>query len=145
MTAKRRPPRKSASRAARSPRRQDAGAAGSARKRALEAAVNRRNPTPEDVEEVRQVVSRAIRRLNVLETLILGAAVVIALAGGWLGALLAHSVVGLPVRTTWMVLSLLLFVIPGVLAWTMEKRRRRQSRAEADAAAHEDPTGDRDG
>ncbi len=97
------------------------------------------------MEAARQVVSRAIRRLNVLETLILGVAVGIALLGGWLGALLARSAFGLPLRTTWMVLSVLLFVVPAVLAWTMERRKRHRARMEADAAAREDPTGGQDG
>ena len=88
----------------------------------------RRSPTPEDVQAAREVVSRAIRRLNLLETLIMGAAAVVALLGGWLGALLARSAFGLPLRTTWMVLSLLLFIVPAVVAWTMERRRRREAR-----------------
>lgn len=88
----------------------------------------RRSPTPEDVQAAREVVSRAIRRLNLLETLIMGAAAVVALLGGWLGALLARSAFGLPLRTTWMVLSLLLFIVPAAVAWTMERRRRRETR-----------------
>ena len=90
----------------------------------------------------KRFVSRAIRRLNVLETIIMGAAVVIALVGGWLGALLAYnSAFGLPLRTTWMVLSVLLFVVPAALAWTMERRRPPRGRAEkADADALRQPT-----
>lgn len=84
-----------------------------------------RGPTAEETREAREAVSRAIKRLNVLETIIIGAAVVIALGGGWLGALLARSVFELPFRTTWMVLSLLLFVVPAAIAWTMERRGRR--------------------
>ena len=98
---------------------------------------DRRNSTPEDVQAAREVVSRAIKRLNLLETLIMGAAVIVALVGGWLGALLARSAFGLPLRTTWMVLSVLLFVVPGALAWMMERRKRRQARDEADTAARE--------
>ena len=112
----------------------------SAKKRAA-----RRSTTPEDVEAAREVVSRAIRRLNLLETLIMGAAVVVALIGGWLGALLARSAFGMPMRTTWMVLSLLLFVVPGALAWTMERRKRREARRKADAADRDNPTGGHDG
>lgn len=93
------------------------------------------NRSPADIEAARQAVSRAIRRLNLLETILMGAAVVIALFGGWLGALLAGSAFGLPMRTTWIVLSLMLFVIPGALAWWAERRKRRRARTEADAAA----------
>ncbi len=113
----------------------------SPRKRASGTAPERPNPPREDVEAAREVVSRAIRRLNMLETVIMGAAVVVALIGGWLGALLARSALGLPLRTTWMVLSLLLFVVPGALAWTMERRKRREARGKADAAARDDPNG----
>ena len=97
------------------------------------------------MEAARQVVSRAIRRLNLLETLIVGVAVGVALLGGWLGALLARSALDLPLRTTWMVLSVVLFVVPAALAWTMEIRKRNRADADADAAAREDPTGGHDG
>ena len=84
----------------------------------------RRDPGEEETRVARAVMNRAIRRLNLLETILLGAAAIAALAGGWLAALLARSAFGFPFRTTWLVSSLLLFVIPGALAWTMEKRGR---------------------
>ena len=145
MSAKKRGARKSGAGRARTPRRRDAGAARPARTRSSGSSPDRRISTPEDVQAAREVVSRAIRRLNLLETLIMGAAVVLALLGGWLGALLARTVLGLPLRTTWMVLSVLLFVVPGALAWTMERRKRRQARREADAAARDNPTGGHEG
>ena len=78
----------------------------------------------EDTRAARMVMTRAIRRLNVLEWLLLGAAAVASLAGGWLAALLGRSALGLPFRTTWMVASLLLFLIPGGMAWVAERRSR---------------------
>ena len=70
---------------------------------------------------VRQVMSRAIRRLNLLEAILLGAAAVAAVAGGWLAAYLGRGAFGWPFRTTWLAASVLLFAIPGVLAWTMDR------------------------
>ena len=103
------------------------------------------NASREDVEAARRVVSRAIRRLNVLEVVITSAAVIIALVGGWLGALLARGLVGLPLRPTWMVLSVVLFVIPAALALTMDRRRRRAARGDGDAPVRDNPNEGGDG
>ena len=84
----------------------------------------RHDPGEEETRIARDAMNRAMRRLGVLEAILLGAAAIAALAGGWLAALLARSAFGFPFRTTWLVSSLLLFVIPGVLAWTMGKRGR---------------------
>ncbi len=88
-----------------------------------------RRRTPEagaqDARAARKVMNRAIRRLNVLEWLLLGAAAVASLAGGWLAALLGRSALGLPFRGTWMTASLLLFLIPGGIAWAAERRSRK--------------------
>lgn len=70
---------------------------------------------------VRQVMSRAIRRLNLLEAILLAAAAVAAVAGGWLAAYLGRGAFGWPFRTTWLAAAVLLFAIPGVLAWTMDR------------------------
>ena len=86
-----------------------------------------REPGADDARAARAVMNRAIRRLNVLESLILGAAGLAAIAGGWLAALLSRSAFGFPFRITWLASSVLLFVIPGALAWTMERRGRRQA------------------
>jgi len=79
----------------------------------------------EDARAARKVMNRAIRRLNVLEWLLLGAAAIASLAGGWLAALLGRSALGLPFRGTWMTASLLLFLIPGGIAWAAERRSRK--------------------
>lgn len=145
MTAKRRSPQKSGTRRARTAGRKGAGGARLARKRASGTVPERSKVAPEDVEAARRFVARAIRRLNMLETVIMGAAVIIALVGGWLGALLAHNALGLPLRTTWMVLSVLLFVVPAALAWTMDRRKRREERKKADADARDNRGGGHDG
>jgi len=64
----------------------------------------------------------AIRRLNVLEYVILGVAMVLALLAGALAALVVGSVTGAPFRLTWTLSSLLFFVVPG---WIVFKRERR--------------------
>ncbi len=78
----------------------------------------------EDARAVRKVMTRAMRRLNILEWILLGAAAVASLVGGWLTALLARAALGLPFRATWMIASLLLFLLPGAMAWTAERRGR---------------------
>ena len=79
----------------------------------------------DDARAAREVMNRAIRRLNVLEWLLLGAAAIASLAGGWLAALLGRSALGLPFRATWMAASLLFFLIPGGIAWAAERRSRK--------------------
>lgn len=71
----------------------------------------------------REVTSRAIRRLDLLEYLILLVALVLSLAGGALVAWIFHSWLGFPFRLTWLVGSLLLFVVPGGFVYLREIRR----------------------
>ena len=76
----------------------------------------------------REVTSRAIPRLDVLEWVIFAAAAVLAVVGGALVALLLAGPLGLPFRTTWLVASVVLFVIPGTIALiTMRREERRRS------------------
>lgn len=78
----------------------------------------------DDTRAARKVMARAMRRLNVLEWILLGAAAIASLVGGWLVALLARAALGLPFRATWMIASLLLFLCPGAMAWAAERRSR---------------------
>lgn len=64
-------------------------------------------------EGTRKDLNRAIRRLGILEWVILTAAAALALGGGWLTAWLLQGW-GFPFRVTWTVASVLLFGIPGV-------------------------------
>lgn len=82
-------------------------------------------PDPADVEAVRAALKRAARRLNILELIILGAAIIASVAGGWLAALLAGKAFGFPFRATWVGASLALFAIPASVAFLVEKRRQR--------------------
>jgi predicted lysophospholipase L1 biosynthesis ABC-type transport system permease subunit len=74
----------------------------------------------EDAEErlkTLKVTRRAIRRLAVFEWVVLGAAVVAAVVGGALSALLMNDAFGLPFRPSWIAASILLFVVPGLFVW----------------------------
>ena len=96
-----------------------------------------REPGAEDARAARKVMNRAIRRLNVLEWLLLGAAAIASLAGGWLAAVLGRSALGLPFRGTWMTASVLLFLIPGTIAWMAERRSRRAEAGTDSVQDHE--------
>lgn len=86
-------------------------------------------PSEEDrmkAEEARRIADRAIKRLNILEYLILLAAVVLALLGGALVAWVLAESVELPFRVTWAIASLLLFIIPGGSVYLRELRRGKR-------------------
>ncbi len=70
----------------------------------------------------RRMMETAIRRLNVLEYVILGVAMVLALLAGALTAWMVEGVAGAPFRLTWALSSLLFFVVPG---WIVFRRERR--------------------
>jgi len=80
--------------------------------------------------ETRKDMERAIRRLNVLEYVIMVAAVLVALAGGGLVAFLLSAGSDLPLRPTWAVISLLLIVIPAAAVFGRERRRTAREKAE---------------
>lgn len=77
-----------------------------------------------------EVASRAIRRLDILEGVMIGGGAVLALIGGGLVAGLMAGVAGLTFRTWWMIVSLVLFVVPGGIAIM---KIRRDERADARA------------
>ena len=100
-------------------------------------------PDPADVQAVRAALNRAARRLNALELIILCAAAIAALAGGWLAALLAGKAFGFPFRLTWVGASLALFGIPALVAFLIEKHRQEtQAKAARDKT---DQSPERDG
>jgi hypothetical protein len=78
----------------------------------------------QDVEVAREVMSRAIRRLNVLEYLILLLALGLALLGGALVAWIVSTAAGLSFRWIWAGASLLLFIVPGGIVYLRELRSR---------------------
>ncbi len=72
--------------------------------------------------ETRRMMETAIRRLNVLEYLILGVPMALAFLAGGLAAWLVGNVTGAPFRLTWALSSLLFFVVPG---WVVLRRERQ--------------------
>jgi predicted lysophospholipase L1 biosynthesis ABC-type transport system permease subunit len=92
----------------------------------------------------REEMDRAIRRLNVLEYLILGVVILLALAGGAAVAFLLSAGTDLPFRATWAVLSFLLLVIPGVLVFGRDRRRERGRRKGRDDEGNTNRAGSED-
>ena len=75
-----------------------------------------------DMGPARAAMNRAVRRLGVLELLLLLVAAVGALAAGALAALLLRESLGLPFRPVWWVSSLVFFLVPGTLAFARARR-----------------------
>jgi len=99
----------------------------------------------EAAEMARVVARRAIRRLDILEWVIFFAGAALATLGGALAAWLLSAVAGWDFRTTWIVASLVLFVVPGTIAVIQIRREERADAvraAEARGGARE--TGDRE-
>jgi uncharacterized membrane protein len=82
-------------------------------------------PRPPDGDQAfdgtREEIERAIRRLDALEWVILGAALAFALGGGALVAAMLSAGTGLAFRPTWIVLSLALLVVPGGIVLIRER------------------------
>ena len=91
--------------------------------------MSRRPSADERAAQVtREVAARAIRRLDILEWVILAGAGVLAAAGGALVAWMLATPLGWPFRTTWVVASLLLFGVPGLVAMRRLRRDERLRR-----------------
>ena len=86
-----------------------------------------------------EVAKRAIRRLDILEWVILLGAGGLATGGGALVAALVAEPLGVPYRSAWMGLSLFLFVVPGAIVLL---RHRREERASAEESARNDGPSD---
>ena len=70
-------------------------------------------------------MERAIKRLDLLEYLLIGGAMILALIGGAIAAYLITAESDLPFFATWVVVSLVLFVLPGGIAiWSQRQNGR---------------------
>lgn len=69
----------------------------------------------------RRMMATAIRRLNALEFVILGIAMVFAMVAGWISAWLLEILVDAPFRISWSVTSLLFFAVPGAIVLRRER------------------------
>ena len=85
--------------------------------------------------EVRKIAARAVRRLNVLEWVILAAAAFLAMLAGALAALMLRTALELPFRPTWIVASLVLFTVPATISY-LRARRMERGRAERTRTTH---------
>ena len=75
------------------------------------------------------VANRAIRRLDILEWLILFGAMLLASGGGAVVSWLIAPTLPFQFRTTWMGASLFLFVVPGVFALARLRRSEREAQS----------------
>jgi hypothetical protein len=80
----------------------------------------------EDARITREVAERAIRRLDILEWVILTGVAALSIVGGWLVALVLSTATGMPFRPVWIVAALLLFGVPGGIAWRRARREDRE-------------------
>lgn len=72
-------------------------------------------------------MERALWRLNVLEYVILGFALLLALGGGALVAWILEGSFGVSFRLSWVIVSLFLFVVPGVMVFGRERSAKKRS------------------
>jgi hypothetical protein len=80
----------------------------------------------------REVARKAIRRLDVLEWVILAATMALAIGGGALVALLVvGGREGAGFRGTWIVTSLLLLIVPGAVVLLRQRKEEREREARA--------------
>lgn len=69
-----------------------------------------------------RITARAIRRLSLLEGLMMGAAAVLALVAGAGAAFQMQRSLAWPFRPAWAASSLVLFIIPAFVAWLKDRR-----------------------
>jgi len=82
------------------------------------------DPGRKEAEASQEALSWVLRRLNVLEYLILFLALALALVGGALVAWVLNSALGLSFRWGWTIGSLLLFILPGGFVYLREFRKK---------------------
>lgn len=95
----------------------------------------------EQAEAARTAMRRALWRLNVLEYLILFLALLLALGGGAVVAWVLSNATPLSFRYTWIPSALLLFVVPGWMAYLRELRRGGKRGGADKNSEPEDPNG----
>ncbi len=102
------------------------------------------HPETRRMTETRRMMKTAVGRLNALEYVILGVALVLALLAGALAAWLVENLTGAPFRLTWALSSLLFFVVPGWVVLRRERRAKGGATPMAGTASTEDLTGKTD-
>ena len=82
-----------------------------------------------EAQAAHEVAVRAIRRLDILEWVILAGAMLLAIGGGAAVAWLIAPTLAFGFRPIWTVMSVLLFVVPGVIAIRRMRKDEREARA----------------
>jgi uncharacterized membrane protein len=75
----------------------------------------------------REAARRAIRRLDVLEWVIFALAAGLATGGGMVVAMLFVGRSGQGFRSTWIITSLLLLIVPGVIVLAQHRMKERRT------------------
>jgi len=83
-------------------------------------------PDEEAARITRVVAKRAIRRLDIFEWVMIGGALLLAVLGGWVVAVVLNTTLHLPFRPTWIGGSLLLFGVPGAMTIRRIRREDRE-------------------
>lgn len=92
-------------------------------------------------EAARSAMRQARWRLNILEYLILLLALLLALGGGAVVAWVLNTAASLDFRWTWVVSSLLLFIVPGGMVYLLELRRQPRRKEPDSKSEPKDPNG----
>lgn len=79
-----------------------------------------------------EVASRAVKRLDIFEWVLLMGIALLASAGGFLVALLLSASLAFSFRPTWVVASVLLFGVPGAIAIRRMRKDEREVRERID-------------
>ena len=86
----------------------------------------RRRARAQEARLTQEVANRAIRRLDLLEWVMLAGMAGVAIAGGFFVAALLAAPAGLSFRPMWVMVSLLLFGVPGAIAMRRMRRDERE-------------------
>ena len=82
--------------------------------------------------QTQRMMETAIRRLNALEFVILGVAMVLSMVAGWIAAWLLEISIDAPFRISWTVSSLLFFIVPGATVLRRDRMAKRARRRGSD-------------
>jgi uncharacterized membrane protein len=85
-------------------------------------------------EQTQRMMATAVRRLNMLEYVMLGMAAALALLGGALAAWGLQAAAGFPFRPSWFVCSLLFFIIPGGIVLGRERWARARTNESSESS-----------
>ncbi len=104
-------------------------------------AKKKRDEVEEKAEAAREAVTWVMRRLDVLEYLILFFALILALAGGALVAWVLAPLLEMSFRAVWAAGAILLFIIPGGFVYLRELRKRGKGSPPELKSEPKDPNG----